>query len=84
MVASYFAVQSIIGSNLAVIASVTALCAVGDLTIAGAIHLALNYAADQLPTGTHRDELDLIKHAVFYGLTSPAVKDDLKALKKSS
>ena len=80
---SYFAVQSIIGSSFAVIASVTALCAVGDLAIAGAIHLALNYAADKVPAGTHRDELDLIKPAVFYGFTSPAVNDDLKALKKA-
>ena len=80
---SYFAVQSIIGSSFAVIASVTALCAVGDLAIAGAIHLALNYAADKVTTGTHRDELDLIKPALFYGFTSPAVKDDLKALKKA-
>ena len=81
--ASYFAVQSIVGSSFAVIASVTALCAIGDLAIAGAVHLALNYAADQLPTGTHRDELDLIKSAVFYGFTSPAVKDDLKSLRKA-
>ncbi len=81
--ASYFAVQSIVGGSFAVIASVTALCAIGDLAIAGAVHIALNYAADQLPTGTHRDELDLIKPAVFYGFTSPAVKDDLKTLRKA-
>ena len=81
--ASYFAVQSIVGSSFAVIASVTALCAIGDLAIAGAVHLALNYAADQVPTGTHRDELDLIKPAVFYGFTSSAVKDDLKSLRKA-
>lgn len=81
--ASYFAVQSIVGSSFAIIASVTALCAIGDLAIAGAVHLALNYATDQLPTGTHRDALDLIKPAVFYGFTSPALKDDLKTLRKA-
>ena len=80
---NYVAVKSIIGGTFAIIAGITALCAVGDLAIAGAIHLALDYAVDQVPTGTHQNELDLIKPAVFYGLTSDVVKDDLKELKSA-
>lgn len=77
--ASLLAVESIVGGSLAIIAGVTALCAVGDLAIAGAIYTALDYVPSG---GEHRDEMEIIKPGLFYGNLSPVVKDDLKEAQK--
>ncbi len=76
------AVEAVLSGSFAVIAGISVLCAIGDLAIAGAIHLALDYAADQIPNGTHSNELDIVKPKLFHDNISPAVKDDLKILQK--
>ena len=79
-IASDIAVAQIIGGSFAIIAGVTALCAVGDLAVAGAIYAALVYVPSG---GEHRDELEIIKPGLFYGNLSPAVKDDLKGAREA-
>ncbi|MBQ6981018.1 MAG: hypothetical protein IJQ15_01165 [Synergistaceae bacterium] len=79
-IASYMAVSSIVGGSFAVISGITALCAVGDLAIAGAIYAALGYVPSG---GKHRDEMEIIKPSLFYDNLSPVIKDDLKEARKA-